>query len=125
MPCRGYDENKVWLELSLTAADLLTWAQTLCFTGETARMNHASSAMPGGLSFKIQPSRRFRWLNPDAILSVRPGSEPRIQRRGWIEGDRTDVLGSNPTGSRPIVLRQISTGPVALDSIHQDRIAWR
>src|ERR1017187_4217072 len=79
------------------------------FTGEIARMHHPSSAMPGGLSFKIQPSRRFRWLNPDAILSVRPGADPRIQRRGCLEVDRTNVLGSHPTGSRPIVLRQIST----------------
>jgi hypothetical protein len=32
LPCRGYAENKAWLELALTAADLLTWAQALRFT---------------------------------------------------------------------------------------------
>ena len=42
LPCKGYELNKVWLELSLAAADLLTWAQTLCFTGETARCEPAA-----------------------------------------------------------------------------------
>jgi Transposase DDE domain group 1 len=42
LPCKGYELNKVWLELSLTAADLLTWAQTPCFTGETARCEPAA-----------------------------------------------------------------------------------
>jgi hypothetical protein len=37
LPCKGYELNKVWLELSLTAADLLTWTQALCFTGDLAR----------------------------------------------------------------------------------------
>jgi hypothetical protein len=35
-------ENKTWLELSLTAADLLTWAQALCFTGDLARCEPAT-----------------------------------------------------------------------------------
>lgn len=34
--------NKAWLELSLTAADLLTWAQALCCTGELARCEPAA-----------------------------------------------------------------------------------
>ena len=42
LPCRGFAENKVWLELCLTAADLLTWAQALCFTGELARCEPAT-----------------------------------------------------------------------------------
>lgn len=42
LPCRGYAENKVWLELALTAADLLTWAQALCFTGDLARVEPAT-----------------------------------------------------------------------------------
>lgn len=37
LPCRGYAENKVWLELALTAADLLTWTQALCLDGQLAR----------------------------------------------------------------------------------------
>ena len=42
MPCRGYAENKVWLELSLTAADLLTWTQALCLDGDLARCEPAA-----------------------------------------------------------------------------------
>jgi hypothetical protein len=42
LPCRGYAENKAWLELALTAADLLTWTQALCFTGDLARCEPAT-----------------------------------------------------------------------------------
>jgi hypothetical protein len=42
LPCTGYARNKAWLELALTAADLLTWAQALCFTGDLARCEPAT-----------------------------------------------------------------------------------
>jgi hypothetical protein len=42
LPCRGYEQNKVWLELSLAAADLLTWTQALCFNGHLARCEPAA-----------------------------------------------------------------------------------
>jgi hypothetical protein len=42
LPCRGYTANKTWLELALTAADLLTWTQALCFTGDLARAEPAT-----------------------------------------------------------------------------------
>jgi Transposase DDE domain group 1 len=42
LPCRAFAQNRVWLELSLTAADLLTWAQALCFTDELARCEPAT-----------------------------------------------------------------------------------
>jgi Transposase DDE domain group 1 len=42
LPCRGYAQNKVWLELSLAAADLLTWAQALCFEAALARCEPAA-----------------------------------------------------------------------------------
>ncbi|MGH2668642.1 MAG: IS1380 family transposase, partial [bacterium] len=42
LPCRGYAMNKVWLELALTGADLLTWAQALCFSGDLARCEPAA-----------------------------------------------------------------------------------
>jgi len=42
MPCKSYANNQVWLELSLTAADLLSWSQALCFTGELARCEPAT-----------------------------------------------------------------------------------
>lgn len=37
MPCKSFAQNECWLELCLTAADLITWSQALCFTGELAR----------------------------------------------------------------------------------------
>ena len=42
LPCRGYEQNKVWLELALTAADLLTWTQALCLDGDLARCEPAA-----------------------------------------------------------------------------------
>nr|WP_233620719.1 transposase [Amycolatopsis sp. WAC 01416] len=42
LPCRGYPQNKAWLELALAAADLLTWTQALCFTGDLARAEPAT-----------------------------------------------------------------------------------
>ena len=42
LPCRGYAQNKVWLELSLAATDLLTWAQALCFDAALARCEPAA-----------------------------------------------------------------------------------
>jgi len=47
LPCKGYEQNRVWLELSLAAADLLTWTQALCFTGELARCE------PGAFRYRI------------------------------------------------------------------------
>jgi hypothetical protein len=37
LPFRDYEMNEVWLELSLIAQDLLTFARRLCLTGELAR----------------------------------------------------------------------------------------
>ncbi len=42
LPCKGYQQNKVWLELALTAADLLTWMQALCLDGDLARCEPAA-----------------------------------------------------------------------------------
>jgi len=41
-PCKDFTLNQVWLELSLAGADLLTWAQALCFTGDLARCEPAA-----------------------------------------------------------------------------------
>ncbi len=38
LPCQDFHANAAWLELALTAADLTTWAQALCFTGALARV---------------------------------------------------------------------------------------
>ncbi len=42
LPCKGYAMNKVWLELALTAADLLSWMQRLCLDGDLARCEPAA-----------------------------------------------------------------------------------
>jgi Transposase DDE domain group 1 len=42
LPCKGYQQNKLWLELALTAADLLTWTQALCLDGDLARCEPAA-----------------------------------------------------------------------------------
>jgi hypothetical protein len=42
MPCKSFAENGAWLELCLTAADLITWSQALCFTGELTRCEPAT-----------------------------------------------------------------------------------
>jgi hypothetical protein len=42
MPCKSFAQNECWLELCLTAADLITWSQALCFTGELARCEPAT-----------------------------------------------------------------------------------
>jgi hypothetical protein len=42
LPCYAYAANACWLELALTAADLLTWSKALCFTGTLARTEPAT-----------------------------------------------------------------------------------
>ena len=42
LPCKGYAQNRVWLELALAAADLLTWMQALCLDGDLARCEPAA-----------------------------------------------------------------------------------
>jgi hypothetical protein len=52
LPCRGYDQNKVWLELALAAADLLPWTQAPCLDGDLARCE------PTALRYRTTPRRR-------------------------------------------------------------------
>jgi Transposase DDE domain group 1 len=42
LPCHAFAANACWLELALTAADLLCWSQALCFTGTLARTEPAT-----------------------------------------------------------------------------------
>ena len=44
MPFTAFAANAAWMEMVLTAADLLAWTQTLLFTGELASPNHARFA---------------------------------------------------------------------------------
>lgn len=38
LPCQDFHTNSAWVELALAAADLSSWAQALCFTGELRRV---------------------------------------------------------------------------------------
>src|SRR5664280_1283210 len=60
LPCKGYDQNRVWLELSLAAADLLNWAQALCFDDALARCE------PAAIRYPRRPRRRHGWCAPAA-----------------------------------------------------------
>ncbi len=42
MPGKSFAQNEVWLELCLTAADLISWSQAICFTDELARCEPAT-----------------------------------------------------------------------------------
>jgi hypothetical protein len=42
LPCKSYAHNRVWLELALTAADLLSWMQKICLDGDLARCEPAA-----------------------------------------------------------------------------------
>lgn len=42
LPCKDYAMNRVWLELALTAGDLLAWTQALCLEGQLARCEPAA-----------------------------------------------------------------------------------
>jgi hypothetical protein len=66
LPCRGFAANRVWLELSLAAADLLTWTQALCFTAELARCEPAAFRYRiGGIAARLTRSGRRAVLHLD------------------------------------------------------------
>jgi hypothetical protein len=76
-------ENKTWLELSLTAADLLTWAQALCFTGDLARCEPATlryrvSADPHSRP-TTTPTQRFLANPPTQQPQTRPTTACKIE----------------------------------------------
>ena len=62
-------------------------------SGEIAGMNRIfRPAMPNGLTLEFQLARSLRCLNADAIVSVGPGSDPGVERRGGIHVDRSNVI---------------------------------
>lgn len=66
LPCRDYAMNKAWLELALTAADLLTWAQALCFTGDLTRCEPATFRYRiCGIAAKLTRTARVLTLHLD------------------------------------------------------------
>ena len=88
LPCRGYAQNKVWLELSLAAADLLTWAQALCFTGHLARCEPAAfryrvcavaaRLVRTGRSWQLRLDRDWPWARhlQDGYIRLRAAPWP-------------------------------------------------
>jgi len=69
LPFRDFDANTVWLELALTAQDLLFMTQTLCLTGELAR---------------AEPKRlRYRLLHTAGRLAVHARQAVLRLPRGW------------------------------------------
>jgi hypothetical protein len=61
LPCQDLHTNSAWVELAMTAADLTTWAQALCFTGalrkvEPKRLRYRALHVAGRL---VRTGRRL------------------------------------------------------------------
>jgi hypothetical protein len=81
LPCGDFDRNAVWLQLALTAANLIAWTQALCLDGELAR------AEPARLRYQLwhvaaRIHRRGRqlwvrlqhdWAWADQLVAASPG----------------------------------------------------
>ena len=86
LPCKGYEQNRVWLELSLTAADLLTWAQALCFQDDLARCEPAAfryrvchlaaRLVRTGRSWRLRLDRDWPWASQLATAFDRLRAAP-------------------------------------------------
>ena len=79
-PCRAWNENNAWLEVVLTAVDLVCWTKLICFADvpELARCEIARVPLPG-------PARRRpahpRQPDSSTCASTRPGDGPSNRRR--------------------------------------------
>ena len=86
LSCRAYEQNKVWLELALTAADLLTWTQALCLDGELARcepaalryrlLHVAARLVRTGRSWRLKIDRDWPWATHLATAFTRLRAAP-------------------------------------------------
>ena len=79
LPCRGWDENAAWLEVVLTAIDLVTWTKTICFTDapELARCEIATFRYRVlHVAARITRSARQTRLRIDTPGAGRAGSPP-------------------------------------------------
>lgn len=78
LPCQGYQKNKVRLELSLAAAELLTWARALCLPASWRHTDRQRATPNTCVWIKTGPgTRRGQRLRPTprcalASLSDRP-----------------------------------------------------
>lgn len=125
MPCKSFAQNEVWLELCLTAADLITWSQALCFTGELATCEPATfryriSAIAGRL---IRSGRQWRlhldkdWPGPttrpppSTVSAQRPGPPEPPQPAPHDHGLGHHPLRPRRSIDRPSTRRSPSHGP--------------
>lgn len=86
LPCRGYQQNKAWLELALTAADLLSWTQALCLDGDLAtcepaalryRLLHvAARLVRTGRRWHLKIDRDWPWASHLATAFARLRAAP-------------------------------------------------
>ena len=98
MPCKAFAQNEVWLELCLTAADLLTWSQAMCFTGELATCEPATlryriSAIAGqlvtsGRQWRLHLDKDWPWASDLATAFMRLRAAP--WPAGTSQPDTTD-----------------------------------
>jgi hypothetical protein len=86
LPCKGYPQNKVWLELALTAADLLSWTQKLCLHGDLARcepaalryrlLHVAARLVRTGRRWQLKIDRDWPWATDLATAFARLRAAP-------------------------------------------------
>jgi hypothetical protein len=73
LPCRAYNENNAWLEVVLTAVDLVAWTKTICFADVPAlarceiaafryRVLHVAARLTrGGRQLRLRIDKTWRW----------------------------------------------------------------
>jgi hypothetical protein len=71
LPHHAFEHNQTWLELSLTAQDLLTWTKLICLTGKLAT---------------AEPKRLRHRLLHTAGRIVRHGRRTRLRRQATGHG---------------------------------------
>ena len=73
LPCRAWNENNAWLEVVLTAADLVCWTKTICFADTPAlarceihafryRVLHVAARITrGARQVRLRIDKTWRW----------------------------------------------------------------
>lgn len=73
LPCRAWNENTAWLQVVLTAVDLIAWTKTICFADvpELARceihafryrvLHVAARITRGGRQIRLRIDKTWRW----------------------------------------------------------------
>jgi hypothetical protein len=73
LPCRAFNENNAWLEVVLSAVDLVAWTKTICFTDTPAlarceiatfryRVLHVAARLTrGARQVRLRIDKTWRW----------------------------------------------------------------